>query len=70
VTARDRRKTGSWSFKEQRQLIELASTSLSLETIGDNLNRSTASVLNKSVQLGLSINGKPDGELGLKVKRA
>jgi Na+/phosphate symporter len=70
MTPRDRRKKGNWSFKEQRQLIELASTSLSLETIGDNLNRSTASVLNKSVQLGLSVNGKPDGELGLKVKRA
>jgi hypothetical protein len=69
MTARDRPKKGSWSFKEQRQLIELASTSLSLGTIGDSLNRSTASVLNKSVQLGLSINGKPVGELGLKAKK-
>jgi hypothetical protein len=49
---------GDWSFKEQRQLIELASASLSLETISNRLNRSTASVLKKSVQLGLSIKGQ------------
>jgi Na+/phosphate symporter len=54
-------KMGGWSFKEQRQLIELTSASLSLETIGDRLNRSAASVFKKSVQLGLSING-PEGK--------
>jgi hypothetical protein len=66
MSALDRRKKGSWSFKERRQLIELASASLSLETIGDRLKRSTASVLYKSLQLGLSI--KPSDEIGLKAK--
>jgi hypothetical protein len=51
-------KMGGWSFKEQRQLIELAPASLSLEAISDRLKRSTASVLKKSVELGLSIEGQ------------
>ena len=60
-------KMGGWSFKEQRQLIELASASLSLEAISDRLKRSTASVLKKSVELGLSIVGqKAKGNDGTK----
>jgi hypothetical protein len=66
MIVRDRRKKGSWSFKEERLLIELASTSLSLEPISGGLIRSATSVLQKSLQLGLSI--KPSDEIGLRAK--
>jgi hypothetical protein len=64
---RQRAKKGSWSFKEQRQLIELASTSLSLEAISGGLMRSATSVLQKSLQLSLSI--KLSDEIGLKANK-
>jgi hypothetical protein len=48
---------GRWSFRQQRQLIELAVASRSLKIIADRLGRSPASVLKKSAQLGLSIKG-------------
>jgi len=51
-------KRGSFSFKEQRQLMELAAASQSLETIADRLGRPPATILKKAAQLGLSIKGQ------------
>jgi hypothetical protein len=51
-------KRGSWSFKEQRQLMELAAASQSLETVADRLGRPPATILKKAAQLGLSIKGQ------------
>jgi len=45
---------GRWSFREQRQLVELAQTK-SLEQISSVLERSPESVKRAAVSLGVSI---------------
>ena len=50
-----KQKMGPWSYKQQRELIELAAASQSLETIANRLKRPTATVLKKAAQLGISI---------------
>jgi hypothetical protein len=47
-----KRKLTRWSFKQQRELFELAATSRSLETIADHLGYPPA-ILKKLAQLGL-----------------
>jgi hypothetical protein len=50
-----KRKIGTWSYKQQRELIELAAASQSLETIANRMGRPTATILKKAAQLGISI---------------
>jgi hypothetical protein len=50
-----KRKIGTWSYKQQRELIELAAASQSLETIANCMGRPTATILKKAAQLGISI---------------
>jgi hypothetical protein len=50
---------GSWSFKEQRQLMGLVAASKSLETIARNLKRPAKSVLRMARQLGVSVKSRP-----------
>jgi hypothetical protein len=50
-----KRKIGTWSYKQQRELIELAAASRSLETIANRMGRPTATILRKAAQLGISI---------------
>jgi len=51
-------KRGPWSFKEQRELIEFAAASQSLETIANRLKRPTTTVLRKAAELRISIKGQ------------
>jgi hypothetical protein len=50
-----KRKIGTWSYKQQRELIELAAASQSLATIANRMKRPTATILKKAAQLGISI---------------
>jgi hypothetical protein len=50
----------SWSFAEQRHLIELARASKSLDEVGKLTGRKPASI--KKVALRLGISFKPDAE--------
>jgi hypothetical protein len=50
-----KQKMGPWSYRQQRELIELAAASLSLETIANRIGRPTATILTKAAQLGISI---------------
>ena len=50
-----KRKIGTWSYKQQRELIKLAAASQSLETIANRMGRPTATILKKAAQLGISI---------------
>ena len=50
-----KRKIGTWSYKQQRELIKLAAASQSLETIANRMRRPTATILKKAAQLGISI---------------
>jgi hypothetical protein len=54
-----KRKIGTWSYRQQRELIKLAAASQSLETIAKRMGRSTASILRKAAQLGISIKRSP-----------
>jgi hypothetical protein len=51
-------KRGSWSFRDQRQLIELAAASKSPETIAWRLKRPAKSVLKIARQLGVSVKSR------------
>jgi hypothetical protein len=53
-----KQKMGPWSYKQQRELIELAAASQSLEAIANRLKRPTATILKKAAQLGISIKCK------------
>jgi DNA-binding CsgD family transcriptional regulator len=57
----DRKRTGRWSVKNDRELIELAK-SQSPEAIADKIQRSPATVLEKAARLGLSIKRKAKGK--------
>ena len=49
----------SWSFKEERRLLELARTEKTLEQIARALDRSPDSVRKSARQLGASISSIP-----------
>jgi hypothetical protein len=51
----DKPKRGQWSFAEQRQLVELAAASMSLETIVHRLRRPAESVARMAKQLGVTV---------------
>jgi len=57
-----KRKIGTGSYKQQRELIELAAASRSLETIANRLGRPTATILKKAAQLGISIKRRPPAQ--------
>ena len=57
----DPKRTGRWSMKNDRELIELAK-SQSLEAIADKIQRSPANVLKQAARLGLSIKRKTKGK--------
>jgi len=44
-----------WSFKEDRQLMELAKTSVTLEEAAKKLGRSPDAIKRMALRLGLSI---------------
>jgi hypothetical protein len=50
-----KRKMGPWSYKQQRELVELAAASHSLETIANRLRRPTTTILKQAARLGISI---------------
>jgi hypothetical protein len=54
----DKPKRGSYSFAEQRQLIELAAASNSLETIVHRMRRPAESVLRMAKQLGIKVKSR------------
>jgi hypothetical protein len=56
--ARRQTKIGTWSYKQQRELIKLAAASQWLETIANRMGRPTATILKKAAQLGISINAR------------
>lgn len=47
-----------WSFKEDRRLIELAKSSISLEEAAKQLGRSPDAIKRMALRLGLSIKSK------------
>jgi hypothetical protein len=51
-------RTGAWSFAEDRQLIQLALSSKSLETIAAKMQRSADSVAAKAHKLGISLQSR------------
>jgi hypothetical protein len=53
-----RPKRGQWSFAEQRQLVELAAASNSLETIFRRLRRPAESVARMAKQLGVKVKSR------------
>ncbi len=53
-----KQKKGPWSYKQQRELIEFAAASQSLETMANRMKRPTATILKKAAQLGISIKRK------------
>ena len=59
----DKPKRGSYSFAEQRQLIELAAASNSLETIVHRMRRPAESVLRMAKQLGVSVKKSESDEV-------
>jgi hypothetical protein len=48
----------NWSFKEQRKLIELAATSVDLETIAARLKREPAAVVKMARQLDVKVKSR------------
>jgi hypothetical protein len=54
----DKPKRGSYSFAEQRQLIELAAASNSLETIVRILRRPAESATRMAKQLGVKVKNR------------
>lgn len=50
----------SWSFKEDRRLMELAKSSITLEEAARQLGRSPDAIKRMALRLGLSI--KPKGD--------
>ena len=54
-----KQKMGPWSYKQQRELVELAAASHSLETIANRMKRPPATILKKAAQLGISIKRSP-----------
>jgi hypothetical protein len=55
------KRTGRWSMKTDRELIELAKSQY-LEAIADKIQRSPANVLKQAARLGLSIKRKAKGK--------
>jgi hypothetical protein len=51
-------KRGSWSFAEQRRLIEMAAASKTLEDIADELKRPAESVLRMARHHGVTLKGR------------
>jgi hypothetical protein len=47
-----------WSFKEDRRLMELAKTSVSLEDAAKQLGRSPEAIKRMALRLGLSLKSK------------
>jgi hypothetical protein len=47
-----------WSFKEDRRLMELAKSSVSLEEAAKQLGRSSDAVKRMALRLGLSLKSK------------
>jgi hypothetical protein len=47
-----------WSFKEDRRLMELAKSSVSLEEAAKQLGRSSEAVKRMALRLGLSLKSK------------
>jgi IS30 family transposase len=47
-----------WSFKEDRRLMELAKSSVSLEEIAKELGRSPNAIKRMALRLGLSLKSK------------
>jgi hypothetical protein len=54
----DKPKCGQWSFADQRQLIELAAASNSLETIVHRMRRPAESVARMAKQLGVTVKSR------------
>jgi hypothetical protein len=48
-----------WSFKEDRRLIELAKSSVSMEQAAKALGRSPDAIKRMALRLGLSLKSKP-----------
>ncbi len=44
-----------WSYEEQRRLVEIAASSKSLEEIVDRTGRTSKSIRNMALQLGVSL---------------
>ncbi|MGY8679140.1 hypothetical protein Q2941_15265 [Bradyrhizobium sp. UFLA05-153] len=49
-----------WSFKEDRRLMELAKSSVSLEEAAKQLGRSPDAIKRMALRLGLSLKRKSD----------
>ncbi|MGV7215089.1 hypothetical protein [Bradyrhizobium sp. UFLA05-112] len=49
-----------WSFKEDRRLMELAKSSITLEEAAKQLGRSPEAVKRMALRLGLSLKSKAD----------
>jgi hypothetical protein len=52
-----------WSFKEDRRLLELAKSSISLEEAAKQLGRSPEAIKRMALRLGVSLKSK-DAEKG------
>jgi len=59
---------GGWSMKDDRRLIELSKSSLSLEGIAARLNRAPEKILKTATRLGLSLKPMRSSDRGLKAK--
>lgn len=49
-----------WSFKEDRRLIELAKSSITLEEAAEQLGRSHEAIRRMALRLGLALKAKGD----------
>lgn len=49
-----------WSFKEDRRLIELAKSSITLEEAAEQLGRSQEAIRRMALRLGLALKAKGD----------
>jgi hypothetical protein len=55
-------------MKDDRHLIELSKSSLTLEVIAGRLNRSPDKILRSAIRLGLSLKREGSPDRGLKAK--
>ena len=63
-----RRRKGSFSLKEDRQLIQMAAASATLEEAAAVLRTSIETIARKAKRLGIKLKGKRP-KLGLKAKK-
>ena len=63
-----KKRSGSFSLKEERQLIQMAATSATLEKAAAIFRTSVDTIERKAKRLGIKLKGKRP-KLGLKVKK-